>query len=373
MVGDRKKWGRAWGVLGVTLLVLAGVYQFVIAPWHAEQEGRPDIVAPMAHWPWPHATLDSPHAGVTHYLDHSSPDGTVVELFDFDFGQHPALRLELYDQDEDDQTPFDDHVDFWPMGVGQATRHLNALGRGKVVAAWNGLFFQLSGIGPGQHAGHVAPVVLGGRVRYNVGQVRWAFGVKYRAGKPLFRVSYKPSKASLARDFDFAAEGASCLIHDGQPLRMQPFPRRGENPFPPSRCDSPEEAGFVQRVDHIRTSRTSMAWSRDNRHFYLLLVKDPGGEGDSLDAVQQRVRHLGGGWTVADEQRFWRQFGAWTAVNIDGGDVTQLAAIRPDGRYDMVPPRWASPQMRLTLPADFTGAPAGGTLMYFYVRDTSAR
>lgn len=369
----------ALGLMLLLLAICAGIlYRWVgiarpvgttrgIAPAIKLGSDRTDRPAPMARWPWPHATTDNPHAGVKHWIDRSSPDGTVLELFDFDFYKNPNLRLELYDQDQDDQTPFDDQAKFWMRGVGQVTRHLNETGRGKVVAAWNGLFFQYhKGI-----ARHVAPVVLNGKALYNVGTIRWAVGVKYHKNKPVFKVMRLPPFRVPASEYDSASEGASRLIFDGKPLRLQPFPKPGEDPFPPSKPPGPGEAGFVRQVDHIRTSRTSMAWSKNNRHFYLLIVKEPDSEGASIQALKYRLP-LMGGWTVADEQRFWQQFGAWCAVNLDGGDVTQMTALRRDGRYDLVPPRWDSASMRANFSSDFTSAPFGGSLMYFFVRDTAA-
>jgi hypothetical protein len=353
-------------LVGTAVLVVlcAVVIHHYFGPFPIQAGKRPDTPSPMAHWPWPKARTDSPHPGVTHWIDRSSSDRTIVELFDFDFGKNPGLRLELYDQDQDDRTPFDDKAEFWNRAAGQVTRHLNETGRGRVVAAWNGLFFQYSG----STAKHVAPVVLNGRPRYNVGTVRYAVGVKYLEGKPVFKVARLPAFKTLA-EYDFASEGASCLILNGRPLRLQPFPRTGDDPFPPSKPPKAGESGFVRRVDHIRTSRTSMAWSKDNRHFYLLIVKEPDSEAASLSAFRHNLP-LMGGWTVADEQLFWRQFGAWCAVNLDGGDVTQLAALRQDGKYDLVPARWGGGGMRKTFPPSFAGAPPGGSMMFFFVRDT---
>ncbi|MBV9849691.1 MAG: phosphodiester glycosidase family protein [Armatimonadetes bacterium] len=121
-------------------------------------------------------------------------------------------------------------------------------------------------------------------------------------------------------------------------------------------------------MDHIQTSRTSVAWSKDNRHFFLLTVKTPRLETAGFQALQ-RGSSLTSGWTLAGEQRFWRAKGVWGAVNIDGGDVTQMTLLRRDGRYDLVPPHWADSRQRLTISPSFAGAPAGGTMMYFYVRD----
>jgi hypothetical protein len=328
---------------------------------------RQDEPAAMAYWPWPHAKIDKPHPGVTHWIDKSSPDGTIVELLDFDFHKNPHLRLELYDQDEDDSVPFDNRMTIDARGVAQATQHLNNIGRGKVVAAWNGLFFN-----PDRSVvRHVSPVVLNGKALYNVGLVRWAFGVQYKKNNPVFKVIRLPNFKTLSNEYDFAAESASCLILNGRPLHLEPFPKPGEDPFPPSKVPGPGEAGFVRKVDHLRTSRTNMGWSRDNRHFYVLIVKEPDSESLSMQAYAKGLPSIGG-WTVADEQRFWQQFGAWGAVNVDGGDITQMTMLRSDGNYDLVPAR-CSPSMRLTLSPKFENAPGEGSIMYFYIRDTSAR
>src|SRR5437763_4034906 len=76
-----------------------------------------EIPSPLATWPWPRAARDTPDAGVTHWLDRSSQDGTVLDLLQFDFTANPRLRLELYDQDEDDPVPFDNSVDYWARGI----------------------------------------------------------------------------------------------------------------------------------------------------------------------------------------------------------------------------------------------------------------
>lgn len=222
-----------WGVtLGVVVLAVGlffyGQRRMIPAP--PPVSGAPPP-APLAVWPWPQAKQDTPWPGVTHWLDTSSPDGTALDLFQFDFTVNPKLRLELYDQDEDDKTPGDNRVDYWPQGVGQATRHLNALGRGPVLAAWNGLFFNstVPSGGPRAFGAHVAPVVLRGKTLYHVGDIRWAFGVQYDAqGRPTFKTRHEPDKATLAREFSWAAEGAQCLIRDGKPLTLQPYPHIDE-------------------------------------------------------------------------------------------------------------------------------------------------
>ena len=54
-------------------------------------------------------------------------------MFDFDFAANPHLQFALYDQDEDDDHPFDNKAHPWAMGVAQAAKHLNDTGRGPVL------------------------------------------------------------------------------------------------------------------------------------------------------------------------------------------------------------------------------------------------
>lgn len=346
--------------LGIAVLLVLGFWAKRSLP--PTPALLPPAPSPLSVWPWPAAAQDSPHTGVTHWLDTSSPNGTVLELFDFDLAQNPHLRMEIYDQDQDDAHPFDDFADCYPVGVGQATRHLNQqfrqTGRGQVVAAWHGLFFN-----PAREPGyahyvgrHVTPVVLNGRVHANVGQARWTFGVQYdSSGRPTFRALWMPDKKTLNQLFTFACGGAQCLIKDGKPLTLHPFPSL-DDPAPPQPVPcTPDEAGYIPNVDWIRTSRATMGWSRDNRHFYLLFVKQSGDETGSVMALHGHGP-LTGGWTVADEQRFWQSKGVWGAINSDGGDVSQMTFLRPDGSYALTP-----------------AVGGGGTLMYFYVRDGKSR
>lgn len=339
----------------------------------------PPTPSPLAVWPWPRAVQDTPHFGVSHWLDRSSSDGTMLDFFDFDFGQNSRLRFEIYDQDEDDAHPFDDYADCWPHGVGWAVAHLNARHRGKIVAAWHGLFFNCD---PSGHSAdpravyvghHVTPVVLNGKVHCNVGQARWTFGAKYDAhGGPTFRTLLLPDKAALEQNFTFAAGGAQCLIRDGRPQTLLPF-ASAQDPFAhhPLVCGA-GEAGYIPNVDWIQTSRATMAWSRDGRHFYLLFVKQTGTEGGGVMASHGHGPPVGG-WTVSDEQRFWLAHGGiWGAVNSDGGDVAQLAYALPDGNYTLLPSiDGGYGQQRLIVPPSFPNAPPGGSLLYFAVRDTA--
>lgn len=349
-------------------LALAGCH----APAHSARPVASTAVpqrrpAQFSSWPWPGARPERLHEGVTHWIAPSRPGETSVELFAFDFHENPRLRFEIYDQDEDDATPFDDQANVWPNGVGQVTRHLNETGRGPVIAAWHGLFFSVERSGASAVGRHVAPVVLRGRAHYNVGNHRWTFGVRYVHGRPAFKVLHMPSYGTLASEFDSAAGGAQCLVRDGAPLGIAPPPAPGTPPEKGGAPSTPAEAGHIYLVDHMKTSRASLGWTRDSRRLYLLFVTEPDTELESSLAVRHGTPDPGG-WDIVDLQRFWLSKGVWSAINSDGGDVSQLAFLRPDGRYTLITPRWAAAHARLTFGPDFAGAPAGGTAMTFYVR-----
>ena len=313
---------------------------------------------PNAVWPWPNETEEDVHRGVHRWFTDTTEDGTTLDLLRFDFIENPKLRFELYDQDEDDAQPFDDSVDYYGNGVGAVARHLNTSGRDRLVAAWNGLFFAYGtpGGGPGVTAHHVGPVVLGGKGRYNVGNHRWTFGVSYRESRPTFDALFLPSLKESEDEFEFAASGAQLLVRAGKPMQIRSGP------------DSEESAGAIAVVDDMRTSRVSMAWSKDSRYLYLLFVNEP----DTETASKLQVRHgetPTGGFALRDLQRFWIAFGAWGAINSDGGAVAQMVYRRGDGKYEMLPPRLVAGNQRLVFDDKFEGAPEGGTLMTFFVTE----
>ena len=303
-------------------------------------------------------------AGVTRWYDTSAADGTTLDLMEFDFRENPRLRFELYDQDED----HDNLADYYERSVAHVVRDLNRQGRGPVIAAWNGPFFAYDrspGMGANGKARHVGPVVTNGVVRHNVGNPRWTFGVS-RDGH--FKVLHQPDRATLAREFTFASAGLQCLLKDGQALRLQPYPAPGA-PLPRQPVPStPDEAGHIPLVDHMRTSRTSLAWSADSSKLFLLVVNEPDHELGSKLAVK-RGESNEGGWTLDDLQRFWRAFGAPNAVNSDGGAVTQFLFRLPNGQYNLLPPRLTSPNRRLAMDENWETAPKGGTLMSFLIRE----
>jgi hypothetical protein len=346
------------------------VYVCACGPTVATIPPRPPQIEPSpspdAVWPWKRAVKTEARKGVTRWFVNSTADGTDLELFEFDFSANPKLTFEIYDQDEDDSKPFDNRADYFPRGVGQVTKHLNEQKRGKVVAAWNGLFFGYDrGAGSPQngYATHIGPVVLGGKVYHNVGRHRWTFGVKRADGRATFKVLHLPSKALLAENFDFAADGAQCLILDGEPKKLEPFPGREK-----SAPSTPDQAGHIAFVDYWKTSRTSLAWNKDSSRLYVLIVNEPDTEVESKLALKYGKLSKGG-WTLSDLQRFWRSFGAWGAINSDGGIVTQSLWLRPDGKYELLPSRLASPSKRLEFDHSLTGTPAGGSLLTFYVAE----
>jgi Phosphodiester glycosidase len=319
-------------------------------------------------WPWPDAVSTTPHAGVTRWFA-VSQDKTELELMQFDFKSNPRLRFELYDQDEDSVPPYRDDADYVRHGVGAIVKHLNNQASGQVVAAWNGLFFSYSG-GPGKGGSHIGPTVIAGKAHYNVGSIRWAFGVSYKSGHPEFKVIHEPDIHAMERALDYGAIGAQCLIKDGAPLRLQPFPLPDAAPLRTPVPSTEQEVGHIPRVDFIWTSRTSMGWSKDNRYLYLLVVNAPETETESWLAMYGGSSAVGG-WSLRDLQNFWKTFGAWGAVNSDGGILTQFCYELPDGRYSLLPSRAASSNKRLILEKDLNGAPGGGSMMTFYVRDSS--
>jgi len=329
-----------------------------------------DANAHQAMWPLPHAVQDAPHKGVTHWLDNSPDDGTVVDFFDFDLEKNPGLRLEIYDQDEDDAKPFDNVATYWNHGVGWATAHLNASDRGPVVAAWNGLFFDLNGQGADRVANHLTPVVLNGKLHYgDLPTYRWTFGIHYEDGHPQFSVLHMPKPADVAKRFDFAAGAAQCVIKEGQPLKLEPYPKKAGY-IPPSHDSTPDEAGYIRIVDHMKVSRTSIGWTKDYSHLYLLFVSAPSSETESALAFKHGTA-VSGGWSLADIQRFWMAKGVWCAINSDGGGPAQLTYRLPNGNYYLLPPAWAADNTRRLVGPDFKNAPPGGSLMYFYVRDAT--
>jgi hypothetical protein len=333
--------------------------------------------SPLAKWPLTGAKTEVLHAGVTRTYA-TGPDGTRIEFFDFDFQVNPRLCFEIFDQDEDDASPLDSRVQHRKRNVALVTRQLNGQGRGPIIAAWNGAFFGYDfQVGP-ENSFHVSPVVLRGKVHYNTANHRWTWGGKETSQGPVWKIFFKPSRQQMEREFDYAAGSMQCLIHNGKPLRVEPSPAIGQDFKMQPVKSTIDEAGHIPYFDHMRTSRASIGWSRDNRHLYLLAVQEPDSENNSNQGLIWAVRgepvpsHLSskGGWTVPDVQRFWISRGVWGAINSDAGDAFQLVYRSPRSDYTFLPPRLASNAMRIAYDANLKGVfEGGGAIMYFMVRE----
>ena len=348
-----------------------------VFPVQHDADSRPSA---LSTWPWKNATKTFVRNGVSSWTI-TAPDGTLLQLTQFDFAANRNLKFAIFDQDEDAPKPWSNNVAYWPRGVAQMTRQLNGEKHGTVVACWNGLFFGYrdSSANPKGHAFHLSPVVIDGKVHSSNLNFRWTFGVEYSNthanGAPTFKAVHLPSLKTL-QTFDWAAGSAQCLILDGKPLRLQPFPKKGDLPIKQPVSSTPRDVGHIPIFDHMKTCRASIAWSRDSKKLWVLWVKEPDSEIGSAIAMRHGTPTLGG-WTVPDLQRFWLSMkpqGVNSAINSDAGDVLQATLLRSDGNYDLIPPGWATrAYLKKTFAPDFPNAPRGGALMYFYVRDTSVK
>lgn len=338
----------------------------------------------LARWPWPNAKVSVPHKGVTRWVA-MQRDNTLVELLEFDWAKNPNLRFEIFDQDETDDKPFDNRVDYWNRSAAILSRELNQKfareqgqrRRGRVVAAWNGAFFGYDRKSNNRLAFHVGPVILNGAPRYtSIPNHRWTAAWNNSDAGPRFSVQHLPLAPQL-QGFEWGAGALQYLVRDGKPLHLQPFPQPGDKPLPQPFPSSPQDAGHVPDFDHMKSCRASFAWNAQNSKLWVVIVKEPDSEAVSILGVRHGGAWPGasvvGGWTVADLQRFWLALGAAHAVNSDAGDVGQRLLLLPDNSYDWIPPRLVSGLMRMRLKPDLSDAPVGGgPLMCFYVRDTEA-
>ena len=343
-------------------------------PVRAPLRADPSVAAPseLAKWPWPGAKGNITHRGVTHWLG-TQKDGTTCDVLRFDFAANPRLQFELYSQDQDDEKPWDNVVEWWPMGVGQAIKRLSSKERGTVVAAWNGPFFGYYHKKKPGRAFHLAPVVIDGKVHHNNTNYRWTIGWNNTPNGPRLQTVHLAKRPQL-ETFGFASGTVQNLIENGKPLQLQAFPKPGEAFAKPPVPSTPTEAGHIPFFDHAKFSRASIAWSKNQKQLWMILVREPLGqdEGTSInDLISGKAQS--GGWSVPDVQRFWlalrSQGKVWNAINSDAGDVGQLAYQLPDGNYNLIPPRNASPFERKIFSPAFPNAPEGGALMYFLVRE----
>jgi len=317
------------------------------------REGGPN---PDAHWPWKNPTVLVTNPGVREYSALGT-DGSWLRLWEFDFKANPKLKFQLHDQDQDHTN----RTDYFPHNVAEISRNL-----GEVVFACNGLFFGYDrGVGspPNGWGVHIGPDVIDGVARHNVGNARWAFGVK----DGVFKTLLLPTKAEMQKEFDYASVGAQCLIRNGRALKLHPFPRPGDPPLKTPVPTRPDEAGHIPVVDFWKTSRVSFGWPGDSSKLWVLIVLEPDDEVNTKLGSRGFAHGPDGGWTLADLQRFWVSFGAANAVNSDGGIVTQFVTRRPEG-YLFQPARLVGGAAPVTLDKKLTNAPVGGgTLLYWVI------
>lgn len=344
-----------YGAVGTALLV-GGCWFWRRPTSSAPSVGEPgwDRLSADAEWPWAVADQETPVLGVTHWSKRAA-DGTGLDLVRFDFRENPKLRFEMYDQDQDGKTAWTNKVKYAELGVARAAKRVNESGRGRVVAATNGLFFHATGSTEKDFASHVTPVVVDGKVRSFGESIRWMIGVKYTGAKPHFVAIHTPKVEEITGKFDFAAGGAQVLVLEGKPAQSPA-----------------EQTGQDSAFEKMRTSRVAWGWSKDDRFLYLLCVKEPDSEIVSKIAAK-RHQSLGGGWMLGDVRQFFLKLGVWMAFNSDAGDVGQMVLLRPDGRYDFVPPRIGKEPNRRVLGADLNGGAGGGALMYWYVSEAAQK
>jgi len=359
----------------VFLLLFAG------GRWVYLRRRYAQLIAPSENTTWPlrGAKREALRAGVSHWTS-VLRDGTTLDLLAFDWKQNPRLRFGLWDADLEsspNKARPRNRFAYWENGFARQGAAMNA--RGDLVACWNAGFFGLLNQKPrtADRAFHLSPVVVNGRVLYPHQAHRWTWGTARNGGQaPTFRLEHEPSLAALPRDFQDATGTLQALIRDGEPLELRPYPAWNETPQTPPVPSTPREAGHIPTLDWMHTSRTSAGWNARGQ-LWVLVVKEPDGEAPSRELVRRRERGRGG-WTLADEQRFWRSLGVPNAVGFDGGDVAQAAWKLPDGNFEVLAPRIALPPsqpatLRLQSDARFQ-TPAvralhGSALSYFFVRE----
>ena len=277
------------------------------------------------------------------------------------------MRFGLWDSDLDaspDQNNPRNRFPYWQNGIASQAAAMNK--RGDLVACWNGAFFRVAQ----RQTAHFRPrfstcrrSCATGRAYYPGVNHRWTWGAQTRDGQPHFKLQHQPQFAALPRDFDAATGTLQALMIDGKPLALRPYPWFGELPQKPPIASTPREAGHIPTLDWMHTSRTGAGWNEAGK-LWILIVKEPDGEAPSRALFNRRERGRGG-WTLADEQRFWlamrAQVGVQSAVGLDGGDVAQAAWRRPDDTFEVLAPRIALPETqsatkRLTVKPNFAGA-----------------
>ena len=290
-------------------------------------------------------------------------DGTTVRLLAFDLSQNPDFTFAIYDADSDDARPFDDKNTSW---LGQSLHRVldkvqnRAGANNDVLCLVNGGFF---GAENRWTATHEAPLVLDGKPLYpnRVLERDWpeqagSLAISIRNNRTQFRFLRSATPEKL-RDFQTVLGGVRGLILDGKVQNLKPG----------------------MGGTRLRCSRTSVGWTADSRHFFVLSVRDMDGERASLNQRAQEKLGIGtpsGGWNVAQVQQFWQKMNVPNAVLFDGGESTQLAYRKNDGNNVFISSAyqlsrtfgyWRGRPLRAFLPILPPSPNRGGVLNYFYV------
>lgn len=290
-------------------------------------------------------------------------DGTTVRFLAFNLAQNPDFIFGIYDADSDDARTFDDKNTSW-LGASlhrvlDKTQH-RVGANSDVLCLVNGGFF---GAQNSWTATHEAPIVVEGKLRYDAHTLEHDWpeqagaltiqksGARFYFG---FVRQLTPQNAPL---FQTALGGVRGLIIDGKAQNLKPG------------------MGGTQ----LRCSRTSVGWTNDSRHFYILSVRDMDGERASLQQRAQQKIGVGtpvGGWDAAQVQRFWQNIKVPNAVLFDGGESTQLAYKQSDGNHRFISSAyqisrtfgyWNGRPLRAYLPLLPPEPNHGGVLNYFYI------
>jgi Phosphodiester glycosidase len=334
-------------VLTMPVLLLPALMQFSLITRPDDGDGREVRLSP----------------GVTLRSEPPQPDGTQVRLLAFNLEREPQLGFGVYDADSDDAFPFDNRNTTW-LGQGlnfvldKIQGRLQERGR-EVRCLINGGFFGARGPWIGYHE---APLVVNSQALYNVHALRenwprqaWLFGIsraKVKGARPQFHLQ-EIAPWNRLRQFETAIGGVRPLRVAGRSLSLEP--------------------GMGNTL--LRCSRTSVGWSADSRHFYVLIVRDPDGE---MASLQQRNEGAiqSGGWSVRQVQQFWERQGVPQAALFDGGESTQLAYRDSLHRYSTVSSAyqlkrtlgyWNHRPLRFYLPMLPATQNTGGVLNYLYI------
>jgi len=300
--------------------------------------------------------------GANHMRAMSETDGTQFDLFLFDMRW--GLKAGLYDLDQHDSNPGDNRN--YSFHGFNAARSLPAIERAagidkprRVLAVINGGAFD-PGAGSSWPAKHLSSVIYRGGVCYVVDRPAWTLALR-GAGDLKMSLSYARTAHDLPRTASYGICDVQALLAGGRSVPGRPMPRQ----------------------DVLETSRTSIGWDGKSR-LYVLIVHDPDGEADSLRQTVSGAQT--GGWDLAHLRTFWRDMGVPYAVNLAGGDSSQMvyqwrrnlrrgARLIPGSGYAFIPSNefavtvayWNDRPVRMAIPTVPTHVMSRGSLNYIYL------